>query len=200
MLHVWLYIFSKRLENLVNPLYFEGFDRIGCYTCPYCNLAEFQEVKRLHPELWDQLNGKIEEWAFRNGFNHDYVKFALWRWRRTPRKIEKLTGLSFKDTTRTYLKIESVEVGKDALTVKLNQPIPFDRALSLASTIGGLKKASGNVLEHREDDVSIRLYHNGIVDAYGVKSSNLKPLVKVLGLLARSVMCSRCGSCVYWCR
>jgi len=199
MLHVWLYIFSKRLENLVNPLYFEGFDRIGCYTCPYCNLAEFQEVKRLHPELWDQLNEKIEEWAFKNGFNYDYVKFALWRWRRTPRKIEKLTGLSFKYTTRTYLKIESVEVGKDALTVKLNQPIPFDRALSLASTIGGLKEASGNILEHQEDDVSIRLYHNGIVEAYGVKSSNLKPLVKVLGLLARSVMCSRCGSCVYWC-
>ena len=199
MLHVWLYIFSKKFENLVNPLYFEGFDRIGCYTCPYCNLAEFQEVKRLHPELWGRLNEKIEEWALRNGFNYDYVRFALWRWRKTPRKIEKLTGLSFKDAARTSLKIEAIEISKDALIVKLNNPITFSEALKLASTIGGLKETSENVLEHREDGVSIRLHSNGVVEAYGIESSNLKPLVRVLSLLARTILCSRCGSCIYWC-
>lgn len=199
MLHVWLYIFSKKLENLVNPLYFEGLDRIGCYTCPYCNLAEFQEVKRLHPELWDRLNGEIEAWAFKNGFNNDYVKFALWRWRRTPKKIEKLMRLSFKDTIRTSLKIETVETTRDVLTIRLNSPIPFNKALALASTIGGLEKTSEKVLEYREDSVSIRLHSNDIAEAYGIESSNLKPLVKVLALLARSILCSKCGSCIYWC-
>ena len=199
MLHVWLYIFSRKLENLVNPLYFKGLDRIGCYTCPYCNLAEFQEVKRLHPELWDRLNREIEDWAFKNGFSNGYVKFALWRWRITPRKIEKFIKLSFRDTIRTSLKIETVEIIGDALTVRLNSLIPFDKVLALAPTIGGLERTPEGMLRYREDGVSIRLHSNGVVEAYGVEGSRLKPLVKVLALLARSILCSKCGSCIYWC-
>ncbi|MEM3547189.1 MAG: phosphoadenosine phosphosulfate reductase family protein [Candidatus Bathyarchaeia archaeon] len=200
MLHVWLYIFYKKLESLVNPLYFKGLDRIGCYTCPYCNLAEFQDVKRLHPELWARLNEKIEEWAFKNGFNDDYVRFALWRWRKTPRRIEKLTGLSFKDVTRTSLKIELVEVDKDVLTLKLNSSIILDKILTLSPTIGGLEKTSENVLERKEGGVLVRLYSNGVVEAHGVEYFNLRPLIKVLSLVSRSTLCCRCGSCVYWCR
>lgn len=199
MLHIWLYIFSKKLETLVNPLYFEGLDRIGCYTCPYCNLAEFEDVKRLHPELWDRLNREVEEWAFKNGFSRDYVKFALWRWRKTPRRIEKLTGLSSKDTVRTSLKIEAVKVDRDVLTVKLNSPITLERILALSPTIGGFEKVSENVLERREDNTLILLYSNGIVETYGIEYPNLKCLVRVLSLIARSISCVKCGSCVYWC-
>ncbi|MEM2850121.1 MAG: hypothetical protein QXI36_07605, partial [Candidatus Bathyarchaeia archaeon] len=184
----------------MKALYFEGLDRIGCFTCPYCNLAEFQDVKRLHPELWDRLSGKVEEWAFKNGFNNDYVRFALWRWRRTPRRIEKLIGLSFKDTTRTSLKIELIEVDKDVLTIKLNSAIILENVLKLSPTIGGLEKIFENVLERKEDGVSVRLYSNGVVVAYGIEYSNLKPIIKVLSLVARSTSCSECGSCIYWCK
>ncbi|MDL5502208.1 MAG: phosphoadenosine phosphosulfate reductase family protein, partial [Candidatus Methanoperedens sp.] len=47
-LHVWLYLFWKKAKH--NPLYEEGFDRIGCWLCPSASMADFSRLSRIHPE------------------------------------------------------------------------------------------------------------------------------------------------------
>ncbi|MFW9924377.1 MAG: phosphoadenosine phosphosulfate reductase family protein, partial [Candidatus Thorarchaeota archaeon] len=42
-LHVWLYILREKLP--INPLYKEGFSRIGCWLCPACNQGTFEIIK-----------------------------------------------------------------------------------------------------------------------------------------------------------
>ncbi len=81
-LEVWLFLSYKRIK--VNPLYFMGFDRIGCYMCPASDLADFENVKKIHPNIWERWEEFLKEWAMKHGFNNNWIKYGLWRWRRLP--------------------------------------------------------------------------------------------------------------------
>ncbi|NIR15141.1 MAG: phosphoadenosine phosphosulfate reductase family protein, partial [Desulfobacterales bacterium] len=39
-LEVWLYIFKEKAD--FNPLYNQGYHRMGCYLCPSSPLAELE--------------------------------------------------------------------------------------------------------------------------------------------------------------
>lgn len=203
MLHVWLYLWMKKLEDLVNPLYFEGFDRIGCYTCPYCNLAEFQEVKRLHPELWSRWEDWLRRWASSMGYGEDYVKLALWRWRRTPKRVERVVGVKAEDYRRMSLKVyvEDAQVDgvKASIRLRLNKHIDIERVLKLAPTIGGVNVVSKGVLEHRDGETQVAIRWDGSITVENLTYPGFKLLYKVLGTIARAVLCTGCLSCVFWC-
>lgn len=54
-LEVWLYTFWKGADY--NPLYEEGFSRIGCWLCPAADPAEGELIRKLHPDLVARLEG-----------------------------------------------------------------------------------------------------------------------------------------------
>ena len=203
MLHVWLYLWMEKLEALVNPLYFEGFDRIGCYTCPYCNLAEFQEVKRLHPELWSRWESWLRRWASGMGYSEDYVKLALWRWRRTPKRVERVVGAKAEADKRMALKayVEDAQVddGKVSMRLRLNKHIDIERVLKLAPTIGGVNEVGKGVVEHRDGDARVIIRWDGLITVENLTYPGFKLLYKVLGTVARAILCTGCLSCVFWC-
>ncbi|MEM0340058.1 MAG: phosphoadenosine phosphosulfate reductase family protein [Acidilobaceae archaeon] len=74
----WLYIMSERIE--VNPLYYKGYERIGCFMCPASYLAEFELVSKTHPDLWGRWVKTLKRWAERLGLPEEYVDYGLWRW------------------------------------------------------------------------------------------------------------------------
>jgi len=82
-LHVWLYLFRKRRETGIswNPLYEQGFSRIGCWPCPASDLAEF--AFRRHPQ-WDRLARHLSLFARQHGLPQAWIERGLWRWRRPP--------------------------------------------------------------------------------------------------------------------
>lgn len=87
-LHIWLFIMSEKAENLVNPLYFRGFDRVGCFMCPSATLADLNKVKEWHPVLWDSWEVALEKWRVKNSLSKNWIKYGLWRWRRrTPKAL-----------------------------------------------------------------------------------------------------------------
>jgi len=87
--HVWLFLISEKTEKLVNELYFRGFDRAGCHMCPSATLANLRKVKERYPKLWDSWEKALNEWRVKNSLDENWLKYALWRWRkRIPKGIK----------------------------------------------------------------------------------------------------------------
>lgn len=50
---VFSYIFENGLKP--NPLYFEGFSRVGCFPCVMCRHDEVRQIMELYPERIDEI-------------------------------------------------------------------------------------------------------------------------------------------------
>ena len=87
-LHVWLYLFWKKAKY--NPLYEQGFDRIGCWLCPSASMADFSRLSEIHPELSEKLEKYLREYAARNGLPQEWVTYGFWRWQVLPKSIRMI--------------------------------------------------------------------------------------------------------------
>jgi len=87
-LHVWLYLFWKKAKY--NPLYEEGFDRIGCWLCPSASMADFSRLGEIHPELSQKLEKYLKAYASRNGLSEEWVSYGFWRWQSLPKSIRMI--------------------------------------------------------------------------------------------------------------
>ncbi|MDI6719234.1 MAG: aminotransferase class V-fold PLP-dependent enzyme [Methanomicrobiales archaeon] len=87
-LEVYLYLWWVGAE--INPLYERGLERIGCYVCPAMLESEYEELKRLHPEVaarWEEFLGR---WTAERGLPEEYRTWGLWRWKELPPKMQKV--------------------------------------------------------------------------------------------------------------
>jgi len=75
---VWLYILYNKLE--ANPLYFMGYERIGCFMCPASTMAELELVSQTHRELWGRWLEVLGYWAKRLELPAEWIDYGLWRW------------------------------------------------------------------------------------------------------------------------
>ena len=87
-LEVWLYIYWRGLSY--NPLYDQGFERVGCWLCPSALAAEYARVKELHPEMHARWNAFLLEWAKKHGLSEEFVEHGFWRWKELPPKMLRL--------------------------------------------------------------------------------------------------------------
>lgn len=56
---VWLYIIWKDLK--VNPMYYNGFDRVGCIICPMMRSYNFLLVRYYYPKIADRWRNIVEK-------------------------------------------------------------------------------------------------------------------------------------------
>ncbi|CAG1003889.1 Phosphoadenosine phosphosulfate reductase [Methanosarcinales archaeon] len=87
-IEVWLYIFYRKLEY--NPLYDEGFERVGCWLCPAELSAEYYRFGQLHPELFTRWNEYLLNWEKNYGLDEAFVRHGFWRWKTLPPKMIRL--------------------------------------------------------------------------------------------------------------
>ncbi len=78
-LHIWLYLFIKKARW--NPLYEEGFSRIGCWLCPASDMAEFRLKK--HRD-WQRFEEKLKAFSSKHNLPKEWIELGLWRWRKPP--------------------------------------------------------------------------------------------------------------------
>lgn len=67
---IFEYIHSKGIK--ANPLYYEGFKRVGCFPCIMCNHKEIKLIAEKHPEIIIKIK-KLEETAKSSFFPIDYI-------------------------------------------------------------------------------------------------------------------------------
>jgi phosphoadenosine phosphosulfate reductase len=66
LLDVWLYVFWR--DIMMSSLYLKGFNRTGCYPCPYSSNSMLMTLEKTHPELMDNLQRKLKEFDVKEDF------------------------------------------------------------------------------------------------------------------------------------
>ncbi len=86
-LSVWLYIFSKGSDY--NPLYNRGFQRIGCWLCPSCDMAESELVAGTGADTapWHDYLGSYKT---KNDLSDEWIEYGFHRFKVLPPHMKKL--------------------------------------------------------------------------------------------------------------
>jgi len=99
-LHIWLYLFMR--DAKWNPLYEQGFGRIGCWLCPASDMAEFH-IKR-HPD-WYRFEKELKNFSRKHNLPEEWISLGLWRWRKPP----KWSGVDYRIDEKRKYRIEGNE-------------------------------------------------------------------------------------------
>lgn len=210
-LATWTYVFKYKLPY--NKLYEHGFDRLGCFMCPSCALAEYEEIKNLYPELWNRWEGVLISWKSRLNQSDEWINLGLWRWL-TPstakkRIIHHLPDYKVDWKTEYAKRLESCRVRLVSINTSLEESkfkITFNdkliedkhaEVLASSAINLGFKVINAKPLILEKSGVMFKIENNTIeIEEYG--EGAFEDLVDILKLIFRARGCVYCGSCILW--
>ncbi len=88
---LWLFVLfepifgndSKEKINIpINPLYFEGHERLGCYLCPASNLSSFKLIKESHPKRYKKWFDYLNKYSEKFNLPKEWIELGLWRFKK----------------------------------------------------------------------------------------------------------------------
>ncbi|RLE82034.1 MAG: hypothetical protein DRJ51_02505 [Thermoprotei archaeon] len=201
-LQVWLYLFLEKAE--INELYFQGFDRLGCWLCPASEVAELQLVAKRYPKLWSRWESYLESFRKAHGLDRDWIRFHLWRWKELPGDQRRLLGdkarKSLEEPTLDILIVKGEGVSKvsfkHSYLGELVLRVPPSDLVYLV--IDSLKRVD-NFLEMYVENIRVtcdsRFYNIYTDDDEAVK----KIATSLAKITIRVNYCLRCKLCVNNC-
>ena len=208
-LHVWLYLFWKKARY--NPLYEEGFDRIGCWLCPSASMADFSRLKEIHPELNEKLEKYLLKYASFNGLPEQWVIYGFWRWQMLPKSIRMLAEKMGVDVAPKYAKkpvnftmtagYRPCKTGGVTAEGGFGAPLALSliEDTGLMGVIGGTNSIDGVILVQRGEEI-LHVYASGTVVARGGDEENARKLIQLAEkTIRRALSCTGCGVCVGQC-
>jgi phosphoadenosine phosphosulfate reductase len=183
-LNVWLYLFKEGVE--LNPLYYKGLERIGCWVCPSMDLAEMRIIEEVMGPLWQGYLRKVTDAL---SLDEEGVKLGLWRWRfKFPRWLNVERRRACRDPLQCLWEKKEVPIKRED---------DFERVL-------GVLKTMYEVLE--EDKRMATLMSRGRKIASLVKRDTKIVVeaedmdwVKILRGIARALLCVKCMLCLATC-
>jgi phosphoadenosine phosphosulfate reductase len=210
-LEVWLYIFREKAD--FNPLYNEGYHRMGCYLCPSSPLAELESLRETHPEYHQKWESKMHEWAEKYGFPDEWIEMGFWRWKKLPKgqielvnklgldiepdRVSPGEGLELQVTkgiapcTKSGFSLEGAFSSGIDLN-RVSKVFPIFGKTKLSEEMGALRTKAG--------ENSINLFTSGSVVVRGESESTVERLTeKMERAVKRAIFCQECGSCVPQC-
>lgn len=209
-MHVWLYLFKNKLPY--NPLYEKGFDRIGCWLCPSCSLADLIRLKDTHPEMEKRLNDYLLSYAKGMGLSEEWVRYGLWRWKKLPPQLKEIAsrkgiGLIPRSDVPSVLNFavtsgyRPCKQGGVSAEGSFNTAVDLERleSTSMLEAVGSAAYMEGVVsLLHGEDRVQV--FASGTVTARSDTDKKARSLMHNVELsVRRALLCSGCGVCVGKC-
>ncbi|MEM4528249.1 MAG: phosphoadenosine phosphosulfate reductase family protein [Desulfurococcaceae archaeon] len=213
-LECWLYIFRYRLPY--NKLYEHGFDRLGCYLCPSSALAEFKDIEKMFPDLWQKWIEVLEKWRQKLNLPRSWIDLGLWRWLTPASAKRRITrhlpdhNISWQSEYMRRLDgsivnltpIEKINEN-DVLKLKFNSNII--RSIDIMNVVMSNLEKLGYKVEIDGDSLTIISSHSKIKikgDIIEFSPYNLsdafEDMVEVIKVIYRSYGCVKCGSCFIW--
>ncbi|UCE13668.1 MAG: phosphoadenosine phosphosulfate reductase family protein [Candidatus Heimdallarchaeota archaeon] len=212
---IFLYIHKHNLNQFLNPLYNNGFIRIGCWVCPASSLSDFEIMKKTHFSLIRKLTFKLSNIQEKHGLSNQYLSWGLWRWKYLPKKISNLLrSEGFSNTSYNPV------VNQDKLKFRItNSPslcvhggystlLSANQMLDL-SKIKDLLPIHGSVQFNEELDVIsisgnkskvINIFRDGsIIINHNKKEELIKQISSIIRTIYRKTYCDGCGICTYQC-
>ncbi len=208
-LHVWLYLFWKKVKY--NPLYKEGFDRIGCWLCPSASMADFVRLTEIHPELSHKLEKYLSACASRNGLPDGWVTYGFWRWQVLPRSIAMIAekkGIEIvlkcgKKPLQFAMTVGYRPCKSGGVTAEGSFGTPLNlthiEETGFMDMIGKTSSIEGVILA-TQDENNVHIYASGTLVARGSREDEARELILIAEkTIRRAVLCTGCGVCVGQC-
>ncbi|MBN2154897.1 MAG: phosphoadenosine phosphosulfate reductase family protein [Candidatus Lokiarchaeota archaeon] len=212
-LEVWLYILyyphlvdGMRIDIPVNQLYFQEFERIGCYLCPASDLATLRILRDIHPQLMDKWDSWLKTYAKKYNLPNEWIKYGLWRfhhldtqWKKYFEK-HKIDYSSFGFDSPSVLRINKENSKYSDQTTILGEiflPIDFRSLKPLLSVLTGTKHLKNDILQIHNHQFEFQLTQEG---NFSIKSTRKKKDIEkflhhLAGLILKSQNCANCGVC-----
>ncbi len=209
---IWLYIYWQNLPY--NPLYNEGYERIGCWTCPSSNMSQMKILKKNHTKLYEKLHSALIQWQSTRDLPEEYLTLGLWRFKQIPKKILNIVSLPdvsekvSQATDLSSLQVVQSECKSDPTTIigAFSTNISIDRTSNTLNILGDVKvNKKLQYLQVKDKNSTTLLFSDG---SFKITLKNKPPISKnfvkktisnfVLSVL-RSLECSECGLCVSEC-
>jgi phosphoadenosine phosphosulfate reductase len=185
-LDVWLYIFMERLP--LNPLYYYGLDRLGCWLCPASEMGEFELAKSVRRDLYERWEKELESFALSHSLGRDWLRLGLWRWVKVPKDISRLAESVQEDNARGAT--VSWHLLDSMVVFKLENP----RQVPTLTKLQNLSHTSKELLESIESisfdekEITVKLTRRD--------KSIVEQLERVV---IRAFYCVECLECANWC-
>ncbi len=218
-LDVWSYIFREGARY--NPLYENGFGRIGCWLCPSSDLSELELIGRTSADK-DRFGTALEAERIKRGLPEEWVRFGFHRFKRMPPHMVRLReelGLppevlmdkaqSRQDEDRPSLElVPGTGTCIDGLSREgvINLMLETGRLSMLLNIIGSVRAMDGvpgyDVLppDWNMRRPAIELYDDGTVLLRGKDERSIRELErKLISVLKRHSGCVGCGICLGMC-
>lgn len=207
---VWCYIWSEGLEY--NPLYARDFERIGCYLCASCLSSEWRNTGRIYPDLYEEWEDYLRNYAEERGLPPEYVDMGFWRWKSLPPKMVLLA-----DTLDVHLKPGStsgisMKVLKGAsvceaggysaeAVVSLPRNRDFSYVADALLTLGAVKYSPEfEIAVLKTQKGTAKVFGGGQISVTAATQKNAEYLFeRTVKAVVRAMMCTSCGICVKSC-
>lgn len=199
---------SKTPPLETNPLYDQGFERIGCYLCPAALQGEQHRLRELHPELHRQWETHLHQWAEKQGLPRAYVKLGFWRWRQHPPKIREIAEQHHINLTpRT-----PAQRGEFSITTTSGITPCTSGGYSIEGVIKGItpdqiqriintqhiNELGVSLTKHHNS--SIKIFHNNTLAINTTTRTEAQNLLETLRRqLTRLLQCTQCNKCLNTC-
>ncbi|MFX1514993.1 MAG: phosphoadenosine phosphosulfate reductase family protein [Promethearchaeota archaeon] len=213
---VFLYIYTHDLTEFLNPLYHQGFIRIGCWVCPASSLSDFEIMKESHPTLFTKLNQELLKIQYHQGLPNQYTAWGLWRWKYLPKKIINLLNaekIRYLGSNQVNLKEQKLafqitsEVspcvkGGFSTLLSANQILDLSRIQKLIALLGSVEyNADLDFLSIQTKNGLISIFCDGSIIVKNMdKATLMKQISSLIQILYRITHCDGCGVCTYSCR
>lgn len=208
-LHVWLYLFWKKAKY--NPLYEEGFDRIGCWLCPSASMADFTRLSEIHPELGEKLEKYLLDYASRSGLPEEWVRYGFWRWQVLPKSIQMIAekkGINIipklcKKPVHFTMTIGYRPCRAGGMTAEGSFGAPLNlqqiSETGFLDIIGETNSIDGVIIAQTGEN-NVHVYASGTVVARGANEGEARDLIWLAEkTILRALACTGCGVCVGQC-
>ena len=210
-LEVWLFTFKEKTD--FNPLYANGYHRIGCYLCPASPLAELESLRQTHPDFHRKWEQKMHEWAERYGFPHEWYELGFWRWKNLPKgQLDLINHLGLEITPGRQSPGERIELNitkgvspctKSGFSLegafssgidlnRISKVMPIFGTTKVSEELGALRTTSG--------ENHIAVFSSGSVVIRGPDEHSVERLTNQFERATRrALLCQACGSCIPQC-
>ncbi len=207
---VWAYVLTHGLEY--NPLYERDFERIGCYLCPACLQSEWENTRRIHPELHSGWDEHLRGYAESAGLPPEYVDLGLWRWKALPPKMVRIAegmGLDLRPKAQPGPSLRMLKgaspCAAGGYSVEAVATVPRRRDFSY---VEDALRTMGDARYSDEYEIGLlvlpigraRVFGGGQISVNARDARNARNVFEMaLGALVRSMMCTECGICAKGC-
>ncbi|MFW9907921.1 MAG: phosphoadenosine phosphosulfate reductase family protein [Candidatus Thorarchaeota archaeon] len=210
-LEVWLYIFREKAS--FNPLYNQGYHRMGCYLCPSSPLAEFHSLSETHPDLYRRWEDKLSEWAEKLRYPSEWVSHGFWRWKKLPpgqMKLVEELQLEIEMERQSPSEAMKLDIVKGvspctssgfSLEGQFSKGIDLDRVSEVMRIFGPTKYSEElGALRTIAGKNAIMMFNSGSLVIRGEDERQIEQLSrKIERAVTRALFCQGCGTCIPQC-